>query len=148
MSFYSWKREFYPRPAHRVARKDALAHSLKKWEGLRPSNLRRHGVVMVNARVFAEACPEKFLSVDADSCALCYWYTNQKRVDKPCRGCPLERVRGGSCDEWCGADGMSESPYVHFLKASRNEDLSDPEPMIFWLRQADKMLTREKELTT
>ena len=35
MSLKSWKAEFYPVTASRVSKKNALEHSLKKWEGLK-----------------------------------------------------------------------------------------------------------------
>jgi hypothetical protein len=40
MSLESWKAEFYPIPADEVKKKDALAHSLRKWEGLRKEQSR------------------------------------------------------------------------------------------------------------
>lgn len=39
MSLETWKEEFYPIPADEVPESQALAHSLRKWEGLRKENL-------------------------------------------------------------------------------------------------------------
>ena len=42
MSIESWKAEFYPTPADEASKDQAIAHSLRKWEGLRKENLDRH----------------------------------------------------------------------------------------------------------
>ncbi len=45
MSLESWKKEFYPTRAADVKTLDeALTHTERKWEGLRPENLERHGL--------------------------------------------------------------------------------------------------------
>lgn len=43
MSLITWKAKFYPEPANaRMSKRDALLHSLRKWEGLTKENLKKH----------------------------------------------------------------------------------------------------------
>ena len=43
MSIATWKKEFYS-PISKCPKSKAAAHSLKKWIGLRPENLAKHGL--------------------------------------------------------------------------------------------------------
>ena len=119
MSLQTWKNEFYPIPADKCRKKDAVVHSLRKWIGFRPENLARHemGVLDIMGRG----------PLGADGCALCH-----KFEFGDCELCPLALARDGvpcndANDEY-GED--SESPYSHFL------DNGDPEPMIAFLEKA------------
>lgn len=48
MSIKTWKEEFYPvKPRKSMTTKEAIEHSLRKWEGLRKSNLKKHGLEQV-----------------------------------------------------------------------------------------------------
>lgn len=46
MSIQSWIDEFYPVTAEECLPDDALEHSIKKWEGLQPDALERHGLLL------------------------------------------------------------------------------------------------------
>ncbi len=49
MSLATWKAEFYPFTAEKCAAEfpeEALDHSIRKWEGLSPENLKKHGVLL------------------------------------------------------------------------------------------------------
>jgi hypothetical protein len=131
MSLETWKIEFYPVEAQDVPVKQALDHSIRKWEGLRRENLVRHecharGGVFCSPYV-ASGDDDK-LEIDADTCALCtHHYT-----ERNCPSCPLSLVRGGvRCDRVM--DDEAPHPYAAFL------DLKDPEPMLKWLYAAKKV---------
>lgn len=100
MSFETWCEEFYPIEAKEVSKEDALAHSLRKWEGLRPKALKRHGMLFGHRRLYEVGGPE-CLSIDADSCALCVHHRGNH-----CEECPLE-VAGQGCEH-------NSSPWKRF----------------------------------
>lgn len=105
-----WIAEYYPVMAPEVKREDALAHSAKKWEGLRKVNLERYGL----------STPP--VTISSSTCALCfYWQTYEDR--ELCKGCPLPAELGRNCD-YTAIVGEPISPF----KAWRQ--YSDPEPMI------------------
>ena len=117
MSLQTWKKEFYPIPAEQVLSADAVAHSLRKWEGLKPKNLAKHDLISHGEVIIDDDGNE--LGIDASSCALCNHY-----IDDDCAECPLALVRGGvSC-------AMRDSPYHAFMESD------DPNPMIKWLKKA------------
>jgi len=122
MSLQTWKQEFYPVPASEVPEADAIAHSLRKWIGLRKANLERHGMETNGASVFD--IRYYHLPIDITSCALCahYW-------DAGCSQCPLDAIRGCKC---YGA-AINDEPLSPF---SAFRDHFDPEPMIALLEEA------------
>lgn len=112
MSLETWKAECYP-----VEAKDCpkgkhlcLAHSLRKWIGLKPDALKKHGV-FVNDRSNLE-CEASIFPIDASTCALCKQYD-----PSDCYQCPLD-----SCVESFGAWDLNH----------------DPEPMIAQIEEAMK----------
>lgn len=133
MSWATWKAEYYPVPAHKVPAKDALAHSIRKWEGLRPEVLSRHGLWAYSGMV-RECKDERVvrLEVDSDSCALCWHFFNDSAFDT-CAECPLAQVRGGvPCD--CTTPGEESAgrnaPYYEFCRQG------EPGRMLYWLKRA------------
>ena len=69
MSLETWKAEFYPIEAAEVeTERHAAQHSLQKWIGLRPENMKRHEVFQVMRSVKDR---RDRLCVDQNSCALC-----------------------------------------------------------------------------
>lgn len=120
MSLESWKEEFYKTPAEGVKKGKALDHSLRKWEGLKKGNLRKHGVGLESGSVFDQdgGC----LDIDGNTCALCFHYNRSFR--NGCEGCPLVIVRNGE-----GCDSGKDHPYGKFLDG-------DPLPMLRLLRKA------------
>lgn len=120
-----WIAEFYPVPAHAVTANgsrtlSALAHSIRKWKGLRYANLAKYGLF------------KPPIEVRGETCALCEEFFNEIIVS--CKGCPLFELRGVPCDEDMeydvgpGAEGRS--PFFHY------HDTGDPEPMILALETA------------
>lgn len=120
MSVKSWLRRYYPIPADKVSKRDALTHSRRKWEGARVENLRKHGLT---------GPPITF---NGDTCALCLHYNH----DNGCSGCPLSMVREGvACDE--RSAGENVSPYT-LWDGDRN-----PTPMLILLDAALARFTRK-----
>lgn len=94
MSLQTWKEKYYPETAsyfdslapNKRNTRAALAHSLNKWRGLKPANLKRHGV----SKELDKACisdGSNKLRIDGESCALCSMYANGN-----CVGCPIKEV--------------------------------------------------------
>lgn len=135
MSLETWKAEFYPIPAWRSNQetdlKVSIAHSLKKWTGLRPENLARHKVRISGRRSWQAVIPAGdpdiqqgelegrkrpgSLLIDASSCSLCLRFFS-------CTPCPLYHELGGNlCDE----DAPHfKGPYMSWVLDT------NPEPMI------------------
>src|SRR3990167_2262375 len=95
MSLATWKRVYYPVPASKAASSDreAVAHSLRKWRGLRKAALQRHKVTRFGAVVIDASAGS--LTINDRTCALCQRYVVRQGY---CSGCPLERVLGHPCD--------------------------------------------------
>jgi hypothetical protein len=91
MSIDSWEKEFYPTPAWEVPEPEALAHSVRKWEGLLPINLNRHGVTFKRL--------QNLQFVGGDTCALCQHHLEDATA---CKTCPL-----GSRGDYCGYNGST-----------------------------------------
>ena len=141
MSFESWKEEFYPMPAEEVRPERALEHSLQKWKGLRPENLKKHGVVYDKIRqaVLDPDHPEADhpegedrLCIDGDSCALCVH--NHDTDDTLCESCPFYKARGNvACDSARKDEDIDQYEFVPYFAMTKR---SNPEPMIRWLTLA------------
>lgn len=127
MSLKTWKKEFYPIDADETTKKEAAAHSLRKWKGLTKENLRKHGLYR-DMTTLREAGREgaspydadgelTFFPIDADTCALCNHFMFVDDGDESttlCAACPLAKVLGGKpCDK-----GPS-SPYMTYEHSGR-----------------------------
>lgn len=125
MTLRTWKRIYYPKQACRVPEGEALDHSFRKWEGLRPEVLAAHGVKTSEAdRGLYDATDDEVeLPIDDTTCALCVHHAH-----RDCESCPLFIVRKKRCDE-C-RPGETLSPYHSWVTNS------NPEPMIKWLKEA------------
>jgi hypothetical protein len=133
MSLATWKAEFYPIPARRVSKKNALAHSLRKWQGLTKAALRRHGITRNGYQISGEGGR---LDIDSGTCALCGHFLKYEPGDYECANCPLAIVRGGMrCDHEMAFE--ESAPWCAF-----SED-GDARPMISWLKKAIKAQERE-----
>lgn len=94
MSLETWKKKYYPETASyfdNLAPSErnicaALVHSLNKWRGLRPANLKRHGVSKEPNKACISDGSNKLI-IDWGSCALCSIYENGN-----CAGCPIKEV--------------------------------------------------------
>jgi len=137
MSLATWIAEFYPIPAKAVPEAGAVAHSLQKWKGLTPENLKAHEVKLARflGRVFVmprdlfvrhpNDLPETAVPIDSDSCALCARFFHKNR--QYCELCPLAKSLGDRCDS------LPDSPWVLFL------DALDPTVMIQALERVDNV---------
>lgn len=125
MSLKTWKEEFYPVSANKVSKQDALEHSIKKWEGLRLENLKRHGLIQ-NRRAITEDRSFAYFNIDSDSCALCQHYAGKNS----CIGCPLYHIRHNTKCDVRNFEISVDAVYHEFVN---NEN---PEPMIKELIEA------------
>lgn len=96
MTIKTWKEEFYPVDASEVSTKrGAILHSIRKWKGLLPENLERHGIrhgdIPYN---IVDKFGETF-DIDIESCALCTLYYDYDN----CVRCPLAHTLGKRCDD-------------------------------------------------
>lgn len=138
MSLASWKKEFYPVEADTFEDKpitvgsvfEATQHAIKKWQGLSPSNLKRHGLITEEdesgygflviekdrkGRYNFNANPG-VMRVTGDECALCQLFDNR------CKGCPITGSQGVPCVR--STDPRNEeSPFGSWRKHT------DPKPM-------------------
>lgn len=130
MSLETWKQEFYPVTAAKCAKgaTEAILHSIKKWEGLTPENLEKHGVTAAAWSIDGFNAKGARVSemIGSDSCALCKQFYKKGGA---CRSCPLCAVRGDvGCDSERGDEKVS--PWAAWT------DELDPQPMLMWLRKA------------
>jgi len=99
MSLATWKEEFYPVDAGACPRDQALEHSILKWTGLLPENLEKHGV-RKRASYIEDSEEKDWLSIDANSCALCkHYYISTYGCSHEVNTCPIVRVTGTTCDK-------------------------------------------------
>ncbi|KKN98990.1 hypothetical protein LCGC14_0142350 [marine sediment metagenome] len=130
MSLATWKKEFYRTPADKVSKRYALRHSLKKWLGLKPANLKKHDVVLYDGNVMNKSdvtddeddCDRDiaYLRIDDSTCALCK--THDPRRSGDCGKCPLTEIDAECLDP--------ESPFDQFMWSW------DVKPMIKALQKA------------
>lgn len=130
MGAKEWLATYYPTPADKVQHEEALAHSLRKWEGLRPEVLEAHGLYSDGWSVFERGGGLRpVIRGGSSSCALCERFYNHRDRETPCAACPLAIARGGvPCDE--RMDDETSAPWGRYTVDK------DPEPMIGWLRVA------------
>jgi len=134
MSVQSWCEEFYPKYANDTTRREAVQHSLQKWIGLLPRNLKKHECTLSKWGDIIDADTFNSLEIDAETCALCRHY---QRDD--CGVCPLYLVRGKvSCSDRRNRE--KKSPY------QKGAFEGKPTAMIGWLRRALKF--EQKKLAT
>jgi len=125
-----WKAKYYPTPAADATPQHAAAHSLKKWEGLRPAVLQEFGIKQQGAILLGD---DDEFSLTSSTCALCLNFIGDVTFaeDKECAECPLAIVRGGMpCI--AGMEYEYRSPWDEMVCGN------NPEPMIVWLKQAVK----------
>lgn len=128
MSLETWKAEFYPEEAHDASERGdsaAVKHSMRKWVGLSPANLEKHGMVTseIDSHIFEQKDHEKVFRTHAGTCALCELYVRNK-----CKDCPLTKARGVSCDD--ERDDEEVSPWYEWAH------MQNPFPMTYWLNLA------------
>lgn len=132
MSLESWKEEFYPEEAVEAAKRGdsaAVEHSLRKWMGLSPANLEKHGMVASKAwsHIVEQENYERVFRTHAGTCALC-----ELHAPYGCEDCPLTKARGVTCGD--KLEDEVRSPWSEWTH-NRN-----PEPMIHWLTLAKEQV--------
>lgn len=121
MSLETWKEEFYPIDAEYVSEEeDAVAHSLRKWIGLRKENLDKHRISSTGWIGISDG--DEYVYIDSSTCALCQRYFDDEAVNE-CASCPLFDLLGKRCDNG------DDSPFVIW------GEYENPEPMIAALKQ-------------
>ena len=126
MSLSSWKKEFYSKPANKISKKDAVAHSLKKWTGLLKKNLEKHQLRSDGSSIYQIDDCYKDLDINDESCALCHHY-----IDNECLKCPLFKLLGHKCDTFDG-------PYGKWSCGN------DPKPMLKALERTLKLENQDE----
>lgn len=134
MSISSWKKRFYPVDVdEKLTNLEAVQHSLKKWRGLVPVELKKHGLTVTAYSDIADKQGSQF-SIDSTSCALCFKHDQINN----CRTCPLTRVRGGvRCDTSRKDEQLS--PWSQWTMRQQ------PGPMIMWLMRAEQTLLKDQQ---
>ncbi len=130
MTLQSWKNEFYPvKPSKRMSKKSAIEHSLRKWIGLMPKNLKKHGLVKCGKFIQEKSDSTTDLQINDESCALCVKFIDNDPPDNEneCHKCPLCKSLGKPCD---ASVFFEKSPYTSWSM------LDDPKPMIKALKKA------------
>lgn len=141
MGLKSWRKEFYPVTANWISDSDArtvIAHSLQKWVGLLPENLKKHNVVLRYGYIVCNRSgpvSQLALNIDSSSCSLCGKYYSAGLINN-CYLCPLYKVRGNVP---CFRTKRSEIEDPYTLGTTCDPD---PRPMIHWLQ---KTLAAEKK---
>lgn len=136
MSFESWKKEFYPKYASEYITKtdkECLKHSIQKWKGALPENVKKHEVRYKEHAVF-ENLIGQHLHYNGMSCALCNKYSDIAPDVDDCdcysyetdEYCPIVRIKGVTCND----------TYV--------DALNDPTDMIKLLKDTLKGIEHDK----
>jgi len=135
MSIESWKEKFYTEDAYVVSQYaddlEMIDHCIKKWEGLRPENLKEHGLKQVMFKIIEVNNEREYFYTDCNSCSLC-----QKYDENDCLECPITLSRGYPCaDEGDWIEGTNEeerepAPWYQWTSGG------NPEPMLKCLLKA------------
>lgn len=113
MSLKTWKAEFYPIPANETPKEDALDHSIRKWEGLQPDALEKHGLALKRGSIQEFSEQQLYHHVNGADCALCVHYFDKKALhDDYCLQCPIvKHTKRTCCEGW-------ENPWSIFVKGN------------------------------
>jgi hypothetical protein len=123
--------EYYKVQASMVAKKDAIAHSLLKWEGLIPANLKKHNVVLDGSYLVDSDPNGDIFCLSGATCALCAHYK--------CSDCPIALLRDKlPCDRFSMEDEIVEDEFYAKTPYGSMTVLRDPAPMITLLKKALK----------
>lgn len=125
MTLKTWEKEFYPKSASsRMTKRQAIEHSLKKWQGLTHKNLIKHGLE-TGFKSILEIDGREEIYINSITCALCVKYLDYDAEEgKYCVRCPLVQTLGKPCD----IDDFS--PYVKWFETG------NPAAMIKALQKA------------
>jgi hypothetical protein len=127
VSIKTWQKEFYPIRADQTKPSEALAHSIRKWEGLSEKNLKKHN--LTHCYGILKDKNNKDFVINDRSCALCFHFEKniQGSFSTTCSQCILFKIRGKNrCDKLI-SENERVSPYNLFTKDN------DPTVMLGWL---------------
>lgn len=132
MSLETWMKQFYPVHANGVEEEDAIKHSLKKWTGLRATNLEKHGLTHPPQSAEIYDSEGNSLNMTCSTCALCAYYLDHRSYgyDENCTKCPLFKVLNNNA---CDSAELGGGPYSEWVRRG------NAEPMIKALRKALKL---------
>lgn len=143
MSLTTWKEEFYPIPADK-AKGDALTavdHSLKKWEGLRADNMKRHGCYAAGSAISDDlldvVTDDGTMLLNCETCALCKYKDSLDDERTYCDKCPITLATGSPCDDLYADDDGDEAAVIPWDEWTARQN---PEPMIAVLETTRKWL--------
>lgn len=97
-----------------------VRHALTKWEGIKPSALKEHGVVMNIGCIEEPPCSQDEqerdgVEIDYTTCTLCLVHAG-----KSCETCPIWDTKGDDCTDEYG-EGVGEEnplPMIDLLKVT------------------------------
>ncbi len=109
MSLQSWKNEFYPTKASSYLDspwKDAIDHSLKKWEGLTKNSIDKHNLLLSNGVLIDKEDQTNRMHLSFSNCALCLKSENELyndpemdfHSDPICKKCPIYLISETNCE--------------------------------------------------
>jgi hypothetical protein len=122
MSVETWKEEFID--VSDGPDEALVVSSIRKWTGLRRSNLGRHDVYLHGSLL--RGVKYEGLRLNHHTCPLC--------IHRGCFVCPIVSAHGHTCD------GSPERPWGLFL------DTGDPEPMLKLLESTLEYLRKSDHL--
>lgn len=127
MTIETWKKEFYSQEASSLVNEsdeDCLIHSIKKWTGALPKNLKKHKVVYQEHMLLAFINKEvEKISFSGLTCALCQKYSDSSpdEDDFDCyhdgidEYCPIVRVTGSTCSDAYDEGRHDVKPMIELL---------------------------------
>lgn len=102
MSIETWESESYPTPAFEASGSplEAAQHSLLKWQGLLPENLKKHSLILADCDLYEVVYEDPKFSVSANNCALCLLAERLNGHERfgSCSSCPMHTELGTTCD--------------------------------------------------
>ena len=99
----AWLKKYYPVPVIKCKKKDALAHSIRKWEGLQSKVLVKYGLeIDYSGPILCDEKGDRVMVIGAETCALCRFFYRSR--------CPL-MSRG--CDARCNWLWVKFTLYPH-----------------------------------
>lgn len=128
MSIESWKKEFYKQEASVDIRYHGQ-HVERKWIGLLPKNLKKHGLNKNTSYDYIYDKTYEKLNIDDSSC--CWCLMSNIYGSNACDNCPAVKVGMPECDE------NPDSPY---MKWKYNNEIS---PMLKWIREARRRINKK-----
>lgn len=146
MSLKTWKNEFYSLPIYALINPtdlECVNHSILKWSGALPENLKKHKVSYEDHEVYESSPSSTAFYFGGTTCALCNIYFEDKDENEcysedKAEYCPIVRLLGRPCDR---KDNSTKPPTESIYDQSANV----PEPMLNLLKQTRDYLIKEEK---